>query len=76
FNLQLNKNKFKKYSRPFCTSKTGLIIKVNELIQNLESKLYEKHDGNIVLNKIRNKHDLKVYMINNIKSICLDSQAS
>ncbi|EEH9262121.1 RNA-directed DNA polymerase, partial [Salmonella enterica subsp. enterica serovar Muenchen] len=54
FNLQLNKNKFKKYSRPFCTSKTGLIIKVNELIQNLESKLYEKHDGNIVLNKIRN----------------------
>ncbi|EBE6371174.1 RNA-directed DNA polymerase, partial [Salmonella enterica] len=38
FNLQLNKNKFKKYSRPFCTSKTGLIIKVNELIQNLESK--------------------------------------
>ncbi|MBX9489372.1 antiviral reverse transcriptase Drt3b [Yersinia enterocolitica] len=76
FNLQLNTNKFKKYSRPFCTSKTGLIIKVNELIQNLELKLYKKHDGIITLNNIRNKHDLKVYMINNIKSICLDRQSS
>lgn len=76
FNLQLNVNKFKKYSRPFCTSKTGLIIKVNELIQNLESKLYKKHDGIVTLNNIRNKHDLKVYMINNIKSMCLDRQSS
>lgn len=76
FNLQLNENKFKKYSRPFCTSKTGLIIKINELIQNLESKLYEKHDGIIKLKNIRNKHDLKVYMINNIKSICLDRHSS
>lgn len=76
FNLQLNTNKFKKYSRPFCTSKTGLITKINELIQNLESKLYKKHDGIIILNKIINKHDLKVYVINNIKSICLDRQSS
>ena len=76
FNLQLNVNKFKKYSRPFCTSKTGLIIKINELIQSLESKLYKKDEGVITLNKIRSKHDLKVYMINNIKSICLDRQSS
>lgn len=76
FNLQLNVNKFKKYSRPFCTSKTGLIIKINELIQSLESKLYRKDEGVITLNNIRSKHDLKVYMINNIKSICLDCQSS
>lgn len=76
FNLQLNVNKLKKYSRPFCTSKTGLIVKINELIQSLESKLYKKDDGVITLNNIRSKHDLKVYMINNIKSICLDRQSS
>ncbi|MFG0804630.1 antiviral reverse transcriptase Drt3b [Leclercia adecarboxylata] len=76
FNLQLNVNKFKKYSRPFCTSKTGLIIKINELIQSLESKLYKKDEGVITLNNIRSKHDLKIYMINNIKSICLDRQSS
>ena len=76
FNLQLNINKLKKYSRPFCTSKTGLIIKVNELVRNLERKLYERIDGNISLNKIRSKHDLKVNMINNIKSICIDNKVS
>lgn len=76
YNLQLNVNKLKKYSRPFCTSKTGLIIKVNELVQSLENKLYEKHDGNFTLNKIRSKHDLKVYVINNVKSICVENQVS
>lgn len=76
FNLQLNINKLKKYSRPFCTSKTGLIIKVNELVRNLEGKLYKRIDGDIFLNKIRSKHDLKVNMINNIKSICVDNKVS
>lgn len=76
FNLQLNINKLKKYSRPFCTSKTGLIIKINEMVRNLERKLYERIDGNIYLNKIRSKHDLKVNMINNIKSICIDNKVS
>lgn len=76
FNLQLNINKLKKYARPFCTSKTGLIIKINELVRNLEHKLYEKNDGNISLNRIRSKHDLKVNMINNIKAICVDNKVS
>ncbi|MEA0136068.1 reverse transcriptase, partial [Escherichia coli] len=64
YNLQLNVNKLKKYSRPFCTSKTSLIVKVNELIRNLEIKLYEKRDSGFTLNKIRSKHDLKIYVIN------------
>lgn len=76
YNLQLNVNKLKKYSRPFCTSKTGLIIKVNELIRNLEIKLYEKNDGGIALNKIRSKHDLKIYVINHVKSICIENKVS
>lgn len=76
YNLQLNVNKLKKYSRPFCTSKTGLIIKVNELIRNLEIKLYEKNDGGFTLNKIRSKHDLKIYVINHVKSICIENKVS
>ncbi|CAH3537105.1 antiviral reverse transcriptase Drt3b [Enterobacter hormaechei] len=76
YNLQLNVNKLKKYSRPFCTSKTGLIIKVNELIRNLEIKLYEKNDGDFTLNKIRSKHDLKIYVINHVKSICIENKVS
>lgn len=76
YNLQLNVNKLKKYSRPFCTSKTGLIIKVNELIRNLEIKLYEKNDGGFTLNKIRSKHGLKIYVINHVKSICIENKVS
>ncbi|EAR9955836.1 RNA-directed DNA polymerase, partial [Salmonella enterica] len=76
YNLQLNVNKLKKYSRPFCTSKTGLIIKVNELIRNLEVKLYEKNDGDFALNKIRSKHDLKIHIINHVKSICIENHVS
>ncbi len=76
YNLQLNVNKLKKYSRPFCTSKTGLIIKVNELIRNLEIKLYEKKDGDFTLNKIRSKHDLKMHVINHVKSICIENKVS
>lgn len=72
----MNVNKLKKYSRPFCTSKTGLIIKVNELIRNLEIKLYEKNDGDFTLNKIRSKHDLKIYVINHVKSICIENKVS
>ncbi|HFO0819019.1 TPA: antiviral reverse transcriptase Drt3b [Enterobacter hormaechei] len=76
YNLQLSTNKLKKYSRPFCTSKTGLIIKVNELVQSLEDKLYEKNEGHFTLRKIRSKHDLKVYVINNVKAICVENQVS
>ncbi|EJB8885101.1 RNA-directed DNA polymerase [Escherichia coli] len=76
YNLQLNVNKLKKYSRPFCTSKISLIVKVNELIRNLEIKLYEKRDSGFTLNKIRSKHDLKIYVINHVKSICIENQVS
>ncbi|MFL4462128.1 reverse transcriptase, partial [Escherichia coli] len=53
-----------------------MIVKVNELIRNLEIKLYEKRDSGFTLNKIRSKHDLKIYVINHVKSICIENQVS
>lgn len=74
FNLNLNNQKLQKYQRPFCTKKTSIIIRVNELINNLESKIYEKNEGIKELKKIRRHHDLKKYFINNIKSICVEGE--
>lgn len=71
FNLNLNNQKLQKYQRPFCTRKTSIIIRVNELINNLESKIYEKNEGQKEIKKIRKHHDLKKYFINNVKSICV-----
>jgi len=74
FNLHLNNQKLQKHQRPFCTKKTSIIIKVNELIKNLEGKIYSREGDNKDLNKIRRHHDIKKYFINNTKSICVDSE--
>lgn len=76
FNLQLNSTKLKKYSRPFCTSKTGVIVKINDLLKDLECKLFNKENNEIAINAIKSKHSMKVYVINKVKSICLDSHSS
>lgn len=75
FNLHLNNQKLQKYQRPFCTKKTSIIIKINELIKNLEEKIYNRVGDNKELSKIRRHHDIKKYFINNTKSICVDSNA-
>lgn len=76
FNLQLNVSKFERYSRPFCTKKTGVLTKVNSSINELYSKLYSKSDGVVSLAKIKDKHKFKLHFINNIKAICVDSGSS
>lgn len=72
YNLHLNNNKMQKYNRPFCTKKTSIIIKINELIKSLERKIYEKNGDSRDIKRIRNHHELKRYFINNSKSICID----
>ena len=73
YNLKLNRNKSKIYSRPFYTEKTAITNKINKEIKKLEDKVYEvKIENGGRLYEVRNdfkKEYLFNFFVNEIKSL-------
>ena len=75
YNLYINDNKLKKYSRPFCTEKSHTIIGLDEIIKHLECNLFDakKTEGRSIFfaKNIYNRHKFTHAFINKVKRICI-----
>lgn len=72
YNLHVNDNKTKSYSRPFLTDRSQLVIIINEEINSFSKSFYERrNDAGIELNTIYNYIKLSNKFINKVKSICI-----
>ncbi|HEI8821584.1 TPA: RNA-directed DNA polymerase [Serratia marcescens] len=76
YNLHLNNQKLVKLQRPFCTKKTSMITRVNELLMSLEDKIISEANEIIKIKNIKFKHILYKEFINKTKSICLENSSN
>ncbi|MEZ9240170.1 antiviral reverse transcriptase Drt3b [Vibrio splendidus] len=76
FNLHVNENKTKKYSRPFVTSKSRTILKINDEVNTLSKSLFEFKGGELDLTKIHSCYNVSNRFIDRVKSICVDTDSS
>lgn len=76
YNLHLNNQKLVKLQRPFCTKKTSMITRVNELLMSLEENIVSEANDIIQIKSIKFKHVLYKDFINKTKSICLENSSN
>lgn len=76
YNLHVNESKTKKYTRPFVTSKSRTILKLNEEINKLSQSLYNTIDGNVELTNVYSHFNISNRFIDKIKSICIDTNST
>ena len=74
YNLYINENKVKKYTRPFCTEKSHVIIKLKSTIEKFESTLFvfKRIDKNrkIYAKEIFRKSRFIHAFVDKVKSLC------
>lgn len=75
YNLHLNNQKLIKLQRPFCTKKTSIISKIDDLLQKLKDELLIEKNDIIYLN-IDKKYNAYKNFINATKSICFENNSS
>lgn len=79
YNLYLSDAKTHKYSRPFCTEKSALVVGLNMVLNELESSLFEVHYFNktrqIFPKKIYRKLGFKNNFIDKVKKLCVENKS-
>ncbi|WP_318432952.1 antiviral reverse transcriptase Drt3b [Photobacterium leiognathi] len=76
FNLHINESKTKKISRPFFTSKSRIILKINNEVNEFSKFLFKFENSNIVTTNIYSCYNVSNRFIDKIKSICIDTNSS
>ncbi len=79
YNLYLSEAKTHKYSRPFCTEKSSLIVGLNVILNDLEHSLFDVHYFNknkqIFPKKIYRKLRFKNNFIDKVKRLCVNNKS-
>lgn len=76
YNLHLNNQKLIKLQRPFCTKKTSMISRVDDVILWLESGMLVERNERIQLLDTKNKNNIYKEFINKTKSICFENNST
>ncbi|KMT65793.1 antiviral reverse transcriptase Drt3b [Catenovulum maritimum] len=79
YNLYLSDSKTHKYSRPFCTEKSALVVGLNMVLNELESSLFEVQYFNkqrqLFPKKIYRKFGFKNNFIDKVKKLCIENKS-
>lgn len=76
YNLHVNESKTKKHSRPFITSKSRTINKLNIELNHLSESLFRINEGRIEVLNIYSHYNLSNRFIDRLKTICADTSSS
>lgn len=79
YNLYLSDAKTHKYSRPFCTEKSALVVGLNMVLNELEYSFFEVNYSNksrqIFPKKIYRKLGFKNNFIDKVKKLCIENKS-
>lgn len=79
YNLYLSDSKTYKYSRPFCTEKSALVVGLKMVLSELETSLFEIHYFNktrqLFPKKIYRKFGFKNNFIDKVKKLCVERKS-
>ncbi|CAH6884972.1 Reverse transcriptase domain-containing protein [Vibrio chagasii] len=76
YNLHVNESKTKKYTRPFITSKSRTINKMNDEINKLSELLFKYVGVDVELANVYSHYNVSNRFIDRIKSICIDTDST
>lgn len=76
YNLHLNNQKLIKLERPFCTKKTSIISRVDELLKSFKQKILIEKNDIIQILDIEKSHSTYKDFINKTKSICFENNSN
>lgn len=76
YNLHVNESKTKKLSRPFITSKSRTINKLNIELNSLSDSLFEVKEYRVEISNVFSHYNLSNRFIDKLKTICADTSSS